>query len=86
MRGGYKIINLKDKLLMVGTQASIKGVYNSIESNYRKALLLTGITIDSVEKPDVFITLSHNGNKYTGLLYGYTLEINSDDKVEIKNV
>lgn len=86
MRGGYQIIDLKNRNLTTTTTANIKGIYNSIESNYRKPILLSGIVIDSVEKADTFVTLVHNGSRYTTTIYGVTLTIADSDNVTITAV
>lgn len=83
MTSGYQIIDFKDINLVVGTASTIKGVYSKIEKNYRKPILIVGITIAGVEKASVFKELIPGTNKYTGTLYGYNLEITSADKVTV---
>ena len=55
IKGGYKLIDLKDSKLTVGGEGvTVKGIYNSIENSYNKPLILTGIHIGGIERNDVF--------------------------------
>lgn len=84
LKGGYKIIDFKDINLVTGIGIRITGVYDAIKSNYRKAILISGISIDGVKMADSFVELSVNGTSYTGTLYGKTLTISNTDAVTIK--
>lgn len=66
IKGGYKLIDLKDSKLTVGDGAgvTVKGIYNSIENSYNKPLILTGINIGGVERNDVFIDFSDDSGSY----------------------
>ena len=56
LTGGYKIIDLHDVNLVVdGSPVKIPGVYEAIESNYRKATILSGMTLNGVERPDRWV-------------------------------
>lgn len=79
MKGGYKIIDLKGNDLT--STSTIDGIYESIEGNYRKALLLSGIVIDDVEKDDTFVTANVTGDNYVIIAYGRTITITPDDEV-----
>lgn len=68
IKGGYKLIDFKDVNIVADTPTTITGVYNAIENNYRKPLLITGLTIDGVEKEDTFINFEHSENLFNGLL------------------
>lgn len=83
LKGGYKIIDFKDINLVTGTASTITGVYDAIKSNYRKAILISGIVIDGVEKADAFVELTINASNYVGSLYGKTLTITNADKVTV---
>lgn len=83
IKGGYKIIDLRDKNLTTTSYAYVKGIYEDIESNYRKPLLLSGITIEQVEKADAFVTFTHNGNAYSTSIYGHTITISDNDQITI---
>lgn len=89
-KGGYKIIDLEDNNLVVdGSEITIPGIYAAIESNHRKPILLSGIVIGGVEKPDMFIMPVHGADKYSAPLYTdetdglLTISITSDDEVTV---
>lgn len=68
-KGGYKLIDFKETDITVGGAAvTISGVYASIENNYRKPTLITGLSIDGVEKEDCFINFEHGVNVYNGFM------------------
>lgn len=79
-KGGYKIIDLKGNDLTDAT-FTIDGIYEALEGNYNKAILLTGIVINDVEYDDVFTTPKVVSSKYVLDAYGYTLTIDDDDLV-----
>lgn len=64
IKGGYKLIDLKDRKLTVGDGVTVKGIYNSIENSYNKPLILTGINIGGVERNDVFIYFADDSGSY----------------------
>lgn len=72
IKGGYKLIDFKETNITVGGNAvTVAGVYNAIESAYRKQIVLTGLSIGGVEHCDVFCNLEHGENVYHGL-FGMT--------------
>ena len=79
IKGGYKLIDLKEsKLTVGGGGVTVKGIYNSIENSYNKPLILTGINIGGVERNDVFIYFSvYSGN--------YVANISETEKITITN-
>lgn len=82
-KGGYHIINLKDQPLSAEA-VIIKGLYNDIEGSYRKPLLLSGIIIDGVEKPDTYVTATiAEGGNISISAYGKTITVTSEDAVTI---
>lgn len=80
-KGGYKIVNFHDINIVTTDGATVLGVYESIESSHRKAILISGITIDGVEKPDCFIDCEVSDGNYTFAAYGKTFTVTHDDKV-----
>lgn len=84
-KGGYKIINLKNKDFTDGP-FTIKGIYDRIENNYGKPLLLSGIVIDGVEKDDVFIEVKVKSSAFVIVVYDYKLTINAEDVVTLESV
>ena len=87
IKGGYKIVNLKDVNLITGSGSPVKidGIYDAIENNYRKPILLSGIVIDGVEKADAFATLFTNGGNFVAFVYNKYIKITSDDMVSVAN-
>lgn len=85
--GGYKIIDLKDTNLTTSASATLSGIYEAIESNYRKPILLSGIVINGVEKADAFVTVNvSNSNFVISNLYGMNLTITDEDAITTANV
>lgn len=82
-RGGYKIIDFKDVNILTDGGAIVTGIYEKIEKRHRKAILISGITIDGVEKPDCFVDCEVSGSNYTFTAYGKTFTITNADKVTI---
>lgn len=82
-RGGYKIIDLKDAQLTVETPQAIDGIYESIESNYRKAIMLSNITLAGIKHANTFVEVTTSGSNLVISVYGYTLTITEDDVVTI---
>ena len=78
IKGGYKLIDLKDSKLTVGDGVTIKGIYNSIENSYNKPLILTGINIGGVERNNVFINFSYDSDNYVA-------NISATEKITITN-
>lgn len=84
-KGGYQIIDLKGNDL-IGASFTISGIYDVLEGNYNKAILLSGIVIGGVEYDDVFTTPKVVSSKYVLDAYGYTLTIDDDDLVTMGEV
>lgn len=79
IKGGYKLIDLKDsKLTVGGAGVTVKGIYNSIENSYNKPLILTGINIGGVERNDVFIDFADDSGSYVA-------NISASEKITITN-
>lgn len=87
IKGGYKLIDLKDSKLTVGDGVTVKGIYNSIENSYNKPLILTGINIGGVERNDVFIDFSYNSGSYVANISATEkITITSADLVTITTI
>lgn len=83
IKGGYKIINLKGVSLKSGVSQNIKGTYESIESNYGKATLLSGLTVNGTDYPDMFVNFTVSGTNYVATTVAGTLTISQNDDVKI---
>lgn len=79
IKGGYKLIDLKEsKLTVGGNGVTVKGIYNSIKNSYNKLLILTGINIGGIDRNDVFIDFSYNSGSYVA-------NISATEKIIITN-
>lgn len=83
MRGGYHIIDFQDVNIHTDDGATVIGLYESLEQNHRKTVLLSGVTIDGVEKPNCFIECEVSGSDFTFSAYGKTFTVTNEDKVTI---
>lgn len=88
IKGGYKLIDLKDSKFTVGGNGiTVKGVYNSIKNSYNKPLILTGINIDGIEKNDIFINFAVNsGNYVANISKAEKITITNADLVTIETI
>ena len=74
MKGGYKLINMKNVNVTVGGSAvKIDGIYDSIEHNYRKPTIVTGLVIDSNERSDRWVNFRPSSDG------GFSCEIGFND-------
>lgn len=83
IRGGYHILDFKDKNVTAESAVTIPGIYEGIEGSYRKAILASGITLDGVEQRDIFVDLVHTDNSYTFTAYGRTFTVKNDETVSV---
>lgn len=82
-RGGYHIVDFKDQNITTESGATIVGIYEEFEGSYRKAILISGVTIDGVEQRDTFVNPTNSENTYTFTAYGKTFTVTSENKVTI---
>lgn len=80
LKGGYQIIDLKGENLTENA-VTIPGIYDSIEGNYHKPLLLSGIVIGGIERPDVYTSASVNSSNYVLPLYNGSITVTSENLV-----
>ena len=83
IKGGYKIINLKGVSLKSGVAQNIKGTHKAIESNYGKATLLSGLTVNGTDYQDMFVNFTVSGTNYVATTVVGTLTISKNDDVTI---
>lgn len=79
-KGGYLIIDLKNIDLnsiynWSNNSGLLPDLYNVLEQNYFKQVLVTGININGIEKNDFITTIYLNGTSYSFNVYGYTVNI-----------
>lgn len=86
IKGGYKIIDLKDTPFTTGGSAMmIDGIYDTIEASYRKPLLIAGLVIDGKEYNDVYAEPTVDESAYKFNVYGKTITVQSTDAVTVTN-
>lgn len=85
IKGGYKLIDLKDnKLTVGGSGITINGIYNSIKDSHNKPLILTGINIGGVERNDIFVDFAdESGNYVANISTKESITITNADLVTI---
>lgn len=81
--GGYTIVDFKDIDILTDGGATVVGIYESLEDRHRKAVMVSGVTIDGVQKSDCFVDCEISGSDFTFSAYGKTFTVNAEDKVTI---
>lgn len=81
--GGYVIIDFKDINITAEAGITVVGIFNDLEASGRKAILVSGVTLDGVEQRDVFVDPVVNSGNYTFSAYGKTFTVTSADGVTI---
>lgn len=89
--GGYLILDLEDQAITTdGASVTIPGVYETLEGNYRKAVLVSGLNLDSAELPDFFALFAVESTDFVATVYVgsslVTITIDDDDKVAVATV
>lgn len=84
VKGGYQIIDLKNKTLTSGVGMVFDGVYNKVEGT-RKPILVSGLNVGGTEYHDSFVDFTVAGTAYTGTIYGKTIKIEDTDTVTVTN-
>lgn len=85
LKGGYHIADFQDINIVTGTATAVTGIYESIEGSHRKPILLSGITLDGVEKPDCFVDCEVADGSFTFSAYGKTWTVTNADEVTAAN-
>lgn len=91
MNGGYHILSLKNiNIIPSGDSVIVPGIYESLEGNYRKPILLSGIVLSGVERSDRYVEFVMSGTSYLGYIAisdagNLTITIADDDSVTIAN-
>lgn len=83
IRGGYHVVDFGDQNITTEAGVTIAGIYNSFEGSYRKAILVSGVTLEGVEQRDTFVDVTHGDNAYTFTAYGKTFTIANTDAVSV---
>ena len=81
---GYQIISLNNTPFETGgATMMLEGIYDKIEANNGKPILLDGIVIDGVEKPAVYAERNTNGSNFVFDVYGVRITITDTDAVSV---
>lgn len=75
-KGGYKIVDLKGTSLTSGTEATIVGMYDAIEST-NKRTIISGLVVGSTEYDDFPVLFTVSGTSFvaTQKITGATIDI-----------
>lgn len=84
--GGYTIIDFENKDFIIGTPQKVQGVYNQIDKNYSKPVILWGLTINGSAKKALFLNFMKKGDDYTTTEGSYIFTISSNDNVLIEEI
>ena len=82
MRGGYIIVDVSGVTFTAGEVATIPGIYETLEGNYGKAVMLSEFTLDGTFYPASYVTFTHTGS-YEGTAYGQKVTITAENAVTI---
>lgn len=84
VKGGYQIIDLKNKALTSGVGVVYDGIYDKVEGT-RKPILVSGLNVGGTEYHDSFVDFTVSGTTFTGTIYGKTITIADTDTVTVTN-
>ena len=83
IKGGYKVIDLKDIPLST-IPCSVSGIYNRISKSYEKPIMISNLNIDGVQYQDYYTQpIKTAGGAFTMTVGDYTLTITSTDGVSV---
>lgn len=83
IKGGYIIADCKDIDIKTDSGATIPGLHATIEGAHRKAVLLSGVTLDGVEKGNCLVCPEISDGSYTFTAHGKTFTVTASDAVTI---
>lgn len=86
-KGGYLIIDLKNKDLITLTdetfsQDELKEMYETIEHNYHKHIIVSGIVINNIEKNDINTQVFYLDDAYHIKVYGLIIDLYQDKRTK----
>lgn len=84
--GGYIIIDFGDTPLTADEGGTIPDIYEDFEHSGRKAVLISGITLDGVEHKDVFVDVTIEDSSFKFTAYGKTFTITKGETPEADKV
>ena len=81
-KGGYQILDLKNKSFALGTGALVAGAFYTIAGT-KKPILVSGIVIAGTEYHDTYVDFTVVSSAFEGTIYGKKISIASTDTVTI---
>lgn len=85
LKGGFVYLSLENKNIASGGNATIAGIYDKLEGNYGKAVMLGDIKLDNVEMsaqvPSCVVSNSNYVLTFVADTSAYVLTIDDTDKV-----
>lgn len=87
-KGGYQIVDLKNKSLTVDTEATIDGVYKAVKKCNGKPTLVTGLNIGGTAVNGFYTLFKLSSTSYVATCtdMGYTITIANDDGVTVASI
>lgn len=82
-RGGFQIIDLKSNVFASGVEATIPGIYATIEGNLYKTLILSGLVLSTTEYADTPVEVTISGTSFVMSAYGNSIVVAEDDGVTV---
>lgn len=83
--GGYTILDFLNKPFAIGTAQKIDGVYNQINNNYSKPIILWNLVIGDSAKKALFLNFDKVSGNYVAQSGDLIFTISSNDNVLISN-
>ena len=81
-KGGYQILDLKNKSFALGTGAAVAGAFDTIAGT-KKPILVSGIVIAGKRYNDTYVDFTINNTAFEGTIYGKKIKITNTDTVTI---
>ena len=82
-KGGYQIIDLRNKNFAGSVSFEFPGIYDSIEGT-NKAILVSGLVVNGYLKHDEFASVVVAGSSYRLKVTNYTVVVSDTDVVSIE--
>ena len=83
--GGYQILDLKGYDFVVGTKATIDGVWSALDGSTYAVMVCNLVVADKELRNTWIVDLKKDSTNYVGTIYDYTITIGNDNGVTISN-
>lgn len=81
--GGYQILDFKKSALSTEAGVTIEGLYEILEGNIGKRVVVSGLVIGDTEYNDATVEVTVSGTDFVFTVYGYDIAIDDDDEVTV---